>query len=171
MNGNIECGQRGHGPPGPFITAGLKQLSPDILRQVGFDSLAAGLDLFRRGPLSSSRYQDQVLVSNIFTVAINQIEGIEMGSSGRLFFFFFLHFFLSCISVDERDSRRREPGWPSVCAAVCFWWSQDIHCVSPGKQPVQETITSFTMLKSHMQKTIMTLSQEEKSLLSVNAES
>lgn len=68
----------GHGPPGPFITAGLKQLSPDILRQVRFDSLAAELYLFRHGPLSSRRYQDRVLISNIFTVAINHIKGIEM---------------------------------------------------------------------------------------------
>lgn len=76
---------RGHEPPAPFITAGLKQLSPDLLRQVRFDSLAAELHLFLYGSLSCSRCEDQVLVSNIFMVAINHIQGIEMWSNGCCF--------------------------------------------------------------------------------------
>lgn len=36
-----------------FITAGFQQSSPNILRQVRFDSLAAELYLFCHGPLSS----------------------------------------------------------------------------------------------------------------------
>lgn len=140
---NVPCYLHwGHGPPGPFITAGLKQLSPDVLRQVRFDSLAAERDLFRHGPLSSSGYQDQVLVSNVFTVAINHTEGIEMWSSGSFFFFPF-SFFLSCIWVNERDSRLCKPGWTLVCVAVYFRGSQDIHCVSLGRPPALETITSF----------------------------
>lgn len=67
------------GPAGSFITAGLKRLSPDTLRQVRSDSLDAELDLFRHEPPSSSsrsRYQDQVPVADIFTLPINHIEGI-----------------------------------------------------------------------------------------------
>lgn len=140
---NVSCYLHwGHGPPAPSITAGLKQLSPDVLRQVRFDSLAAELHLFGHGPLSSSRYEDQVLASNIFTAAINHIQGIEMWSNASFFFFFPFSFYLSHISVNECDWRLCTPGWRLVCVAVYFQGSQEIYCVSSGRQPFLRT-TAF----------------------------